>query len=323
MANVAAGAANAGAQNATTKRLKPQRQWKGGGIRFFEWLTDNHPFKWFIFTCIFANSILIGYDANYGPTNPYHLQIEHWNTYFLYVFTAELMLEFLAAGPKRYVREGWNLFDCIVVAAGWMAFIPGVTAVRSLRVLRVFRLVSNVPAMRHVVEALLHALPGIVATVLVLSVVFFIGAVMGTTLFHDQEGFQNLGQSTMTLMQLSFFDGWGDTIHRIDQKYPNAWTFLIPFTVVSAFAVLNLFIGVIVDAVQHTRLTLTEDIASEVSELEKDVTEIEKDVSQIGEGVSDIAEAQEDAAAMQKHILEEMRALRAELAAMKAARPPG
>src|SRR5215813_1544520 len=106
MANGAA-AATAGAPIAASKNGKPHRQWKGGGIRFFEWLTDNHPFKWFIFGCIVVNSVLIGYDANYGPTNPYHLEIERWNTYFLYVFTAELALELLAAGPKRYVREGW------------------------------------------------------------------------------------------------------------------------------------------------------------------------------------------------------------------------
>ena len=285
------------------------------GIPFFERLTNNSPFKIFILLCIVVNSALLGIDANAGPTNSLHGVIERWDDYFLYIFTAELALEFLATGPKRYLREGWNLFDCVIVAASYMSAIPGITAMRTFRVLRVFRLVSNVPQMRRVVEALIGALPGILATVMVLCVVFYIGAVMGTTLFRADAGFSDLGTSALTLFQLSQFDGWGDTIQRLDRTYPYAWTFLMTFTIIAAFAVLNLFIGVIVDAVTHTRLTMTEEIQSDVADIERDVTQIE-------EGVTDIAEAQEDAATVQKHILEEIRALRAELASLRAAAPP-
>jgi len=176
--------------------------------------------------------------------------------------------------------------------------------------LRVFRLVSNVPQMRRVVEALVGALPGIIATVMVLAVVFYIGAVMATTFFRAEDGFHVLGQSALSLFALTQFDGWGETIARLDQHYPYAWVFLMLFTIIAAFAVLNLFIGVIVDAVQQTRDAVTREIAHDVAEIEGDV--------------ENIAEAQEDAATVQKHILTEMRALRAELAAMKtvAAPPP-
>jgi voltage-gated sodium channel len=276
---------------------------KSGGIAFFVWLTDNAPFKTFILLVIIANSAMLGYDAHFGPTNPYHHLIEEWDNYFLYIFTAELVLEFLAQGPHRYVRDGWNLFDCIIVGLSYLAAVPGITALRTFRVLRVFRLVSNVPQMRRVVEALVGALPGIIATVMVLTVVFYIGAVMATTFFRAEEGFHDLGQSALSLFALTQFDGWGETIARLDARYPYAWVFLMLFTIIAAFAVLNLFIGVIVDAVQQTRDAVTKEIAKDVAEIEGDV-----------EG---IAEAQEDAATVQKHILTEVRALRAELAALK------
>ena len=306
-----------GAATATAGAIKGKpraKAQKRGGIRLFEWLTDNPPFKIFILGCIIVNSVMLGYDAHLGETNPYHALIEDWNQYFLYIFTAELVLEFLAQGPKRYVNDGWNLFDVIIVATGYMSIIPGITALRTLRVLRVFRLVSNVPQMRRVVEALTGAMPGIFATLMVLIVVFYIGAVMATTLFRTEEGFHDLGQSTLTLVQLSLFDSWGDTITRIDRHYPYGWTFLGTFTIISAFAVLNLFIGVIVDAVQRTPLSVS-------SELKKDVADIERDVTEIEEGVEGIAVKQEDAATMQKHILDEVKALRAELAALRAAPP--
>jgi voltage-gated sodium channel len=300
MANVAV------AQSARAPvRAKAKRR---GGIAFFTWLTDNALFKTFILLVIVANSAMLGYDAHFGPTNPYHSLIEIWNNYFLYIFTAELVLEFLAQGPNRYIRDGWNLFDCTIVGLSYLASVPGITALRAFRVLRVFRLVSNVPQMRRVVEALVGALPGIIATVMVLSVVFYIGAVMATTFFRSEEGFHDLGQSALSLFALTQFDGWGETIARLDAHYPYAWIFLMMFTVIAAFAVLNLFIGVIVDAVQQTRDAMTKEIAADVAEIETDV--------------EDIAEAQEDAATVQKHILDEVRALRGELAALKAANQP-
>jgi voltage-gated sodium channel len=301
------------------KAAKPKPA-KRGGIRLFEWLTDNFVFKNFILLCIILNSIALGYDAHYGPNNPYHAYIDELDNIFLYIFTAELFLEFLAAGPARYVRNGWNLFDCFIVGISYMSAIPGITALRTFRVLRVLRLVSNVPQMRRVVEALIGALPGILATVMVLAVVFYIGSVMATTMFRAEDGFHNLGESALTLFQLSQFDGWGDTVIRLDAKYPFAWAFLMGFTVIAAFAVLNLFIGVIVDAVQATR---DEKIVAGVEEIRDDVEEMRVMKKDIREDVGEIVEAQEDAATIQKQMLAELRALRSELAAVKGGPPAG
>jgi voltage-gated sodium channel len=225
--------------------------------------------------------------------------------YFLYLFTAEIVLEFLAEGPRRYFSRGWNLFDLLVVGLSYIAVNPAISALRTLRVVRVFRLISAVPQMRRVVEALFSAMPGILATLAILAIVFYIGAVMGTTLFHQEAGFRDLGESALTLFALSQFDGWGETIARLQPNYPYAWFFVLSFTVIAAFAVLNLFIGVIVEAVQHAP---REEIKDELDDLESDV--------------EDIAEAQEDAAALQRRLLDEIRGLRAEVAALRQQPPP-
>jgi voltage-gated sodium channel len=236
---------NASTLGAALPSQRPQ------GIRFLQHVTGSSAFKIFILLCVIANAILLGYDAHYGPGHPHHHLVEQWNHYFLYLFTVELILEFFAAGPRRYFRDGWNNFDFAIVAAGYLAFIPGVTALRSLRALRVFRLVSNVPQMRRVVEALGHALPGISSALLIMLIVFFIGAVMATNNYRAAEGFQDLGHAGITLMQLAFFDNWGDTVRSVMKLYPDSWIFLIGFTLIAAFAIVNLFIGVIVDAVQQ------------------------------------------------------------------------
>jgi len=193
----------------------------------------------------------------------------------------------------------------IVVGLSWVASNPAISALRTLRVVRVFRLISAVPQMRRVVEALFSAMPGILATFAILAIVFYIGAVMGTTLFHNEPGFRDLGESALKLFALTQFDGWGDTINQLQPKYPWAWVFILGFTIIAAFAVLNLFVGVIVEAVQAAP---QEIIKEELDELEVDVEEI--------------AEAQEDAALLQKRILEEVQALRSELAAMRGSGAP-
>ncbi len=279
-----------------------------GGVRLLAWITDSLAFQLFILLCIIANAAILGYDAHYGETNRFHALIEQWNLYFLYIFTAELFLEFLAAGPARYFRNGWNIFDIIVVGISYIAVNPAISALRTLRVVRVFRLISAVPQMRRVVEALFSAMPGILATFAILTVVFYIGAVMATTLFHEEPGFRNLGESALSLFALTQFDGWGDTINRLQVHHPWAWVFIMGFTVVGAFAVLNLFIGVIVEAVQAAP-----------KEIERETMD---EVEQVGERVQEVQSAQEDAAAVQRHILEELRALRAEVNTLKGGAPP-
>lgn len=298
------GAAEAAATSGQAPGRKAKRKSRGG-IPLFRWLTKNPVWDTFILLCIVANAAILGYDAHYGEANPYHALIEQWNMYFLWIFTAELLLEFWAQGPRQFFRSGWNWFDMLVIGLSYIAVNPAISALRTLRVVRVFRLISAVPQMRRVVEALFGAMPGILATFAILAIVFYIGAVMATTLFHNELGFRDLGESALSLFALSQFDGWGDTISRLQPNYPFAWFFIMSFTVIAAFAVLNLFVGVIVEAVQQAP---QEEIKEDLEELEGDVEEI--------------AEAQEDAAVLQQRILDEVRALRAEIAGLRGAPPP-
>jgi voltage-gated sodium channel len=209
----------------------------------------------------------------------------------------------MAQGPRRYFSDGWNWFDVIVVGVAYLAINPAVSALRTLRVIRVFRLISAVPQMRRVVEALLGAMPGIAATLAVLALVFYIGAVMAATLFQGERGFTDLGQSAITLFKVTQFDGWGDTIQQLQPKYPYAWAFILAFTVIGSFAVLNLFIGVIVDAVQNARHAADAAMKTEVHDVQEEVHAVH--------------DAQDETALTQRRILSELAALRAEIAALR------
>jgi voltage-gated sodium channel len=115
------------------------------------------------------------------------------------------------------------------------------------------RLVSVAPSMKAVVSALIKSLPGMGAIVALLTLVFYVSAVMATTLFGEAfpEWFGNLGRSFYTLFQIMTLESWSMGIVRpVMEKQPMAWLFFVPFILIATFTMLNLFIAVVVNAMQ-------------------------------------------------------------------------
>src|SRR5690606_27936413 len=96
-----------------------------------------------------------------------------------------------------------------------------------------------------------HAIPGMASIIAVMLVIFYVAAVLTTKLFgaEFEELFGDIGNSMFTLFQVMTLEGWpGDVARPVMEVYPLAWLFFVPFIVITTFAVLNLFIGIIVDA---------------------------------------------------------------------------
>ena len=175
----------------------------------------------------------------------------------LWIFTVEISLK-LYVHRSRFFRDGWNVFDFLIVAVAWVPATGPMSVLRALRVLRVIRLVSVVPQMRTVVGALFKALPGMGSIVAVLTLVFYVAAVMATKLFGATfpEWFGSIGASMYSLFQIMTLESWSMGIVRpVMEEMPHAWAFFVPFIIVTSFTVLNLFIALIVNSMQ----TLHED----------------------------------------------------------------
>lgn len=182
----------------------------------------------------------------------------------LAVFVVELMLKLYAFG-FRFFRSGWNVFDMIVVVVALVPASGPVAVLRALRVLRVFRVVSVSPTLRKVVDGLVRALPGMGSVMLLLAMIFYIGAVMGTKLFGDSfdEWFGTVGRSAYSLFQIMTLESWSMGIVRpVMKEYPYAWAFFVPFIMMTTFATVNLFVGLVVNSLQEA--------ASEDSEKQTD-----------------------------------------------------
>ena len=210
-----------------------------------------HPgFEGTIIVLIVINAVLLAMEtspslmADWGPA------IRTMDQIILSIFVIEIGLRFIA-DPRGFWRDPWRIFDVIVVSIALMPTTGPLAILRAFRILRILRLVSAVPAMRRVVTGLLQALPGMGSIVLLLGLIFFVFAVISTKLFAEAfpDWFGTLGASAYTLFQIMTLESWSMGIVRpVMDVFPWSWALFVPFIVMTAFAVLNLFIGVIVDA---------------------------------------------------------------------------
>ena len=155
---------------------------------------------------------------------------------------------------------------------------------RALRILRVLRLISVVPQMRRVVQALVTAIPGLLSIVALISLIFYISAVLATNLFGSvfEEWFGTIGASMYSLFQIMTLESWSMGIVRPVMKvYPYAWGFFVPFIMVTSFAVINLFIGVIVDAMQTVQKELVEEVDSDAQLIEGKLSNVENELAEL------------------------------------------
>jgi voltage-gated sodium channel len=205
-----------------------------------------------ITSLIMINAIILALETSEAAMSVVGDQLRFLDKCILAIFVVEIVLKVIAHG-RGFVRDPWNLFDTAVIAIALVPATESLSVLRALRILRVLRLISAVPSLRRVVGALLHAVPGMGSVVALLSVIYFVFSVMATKLFGAEfpEWFGEIGASAYSLFQIMTLESWSMGIVRpVMEVFPLAWVFFVPFILITSFAVLNLFIGIMVDAMQ-------------------------------------------------------------------------
>ena len=205
-----------------------------------------------IIALILVNAVLLGLETWPAAMRTAGDLIRGLDRAILAVFVIEIGLR-LSVHRLSFWRDPWSLFDFTVVAIALIPATGAFSVLRTLRVLRVLRLLTMVPSMRRVVGALLAAIPGLGSIGLVLLILYYVFAVIATNLFAAAypEWFGTLGRSLYTLFQVMTLESWSMGIARpVMDQFPYAWAFFIPFILVATFTILNLFIAIIVNAMQ-------------------------------------------------------------------------
>ncbi|MDR7124233.1 voltage-gated sodium channel [Pseudorhodobacter sp. 4114] len=216
-----------------------------------EWL-DRPLVRNAIIGVILFNAVILGLETSSSVMARMGGVILFLDKVCLAIFVAEIAAKLYAQG-LRYFRNGWNLFDFVIVGIALVPAGQGLSVLRALRILRVLRVISVAPSLRRVVEGFITALPGMGSVFLLMAIIFYIGSVMATKLFGAAfpEWFGDLGNSAYTLFQIMTLESWSMGIVRpVMDAFPQAWMFFVPFIMVTTFAVVNLLVGLIVNSMQ-------------------------------------------------------------------------
>jgi voltage-gated sodium channel len=244
-------------------------------------------FERLVLGLIVFNAFILGLETSSWAMSRFGGALVVLDKLILAIFVAELLLR-LYADFHGFWKNPWRIFDFIVVAIALIPAAGSLSVLRAFRILRVLRLISTIKAMRRVVSGLLTALPGMGSIVFLLGLIFYVFAVISTKLFAKDfpEWFGTLGASSYTLFQIMTLESWSMGIVRpVMEKYPYAWALFVPFIIATAFTVLNLFIGVIVDAMQteheaearaerDAMMSENEQILSEVQAIRRELAEL-------------------------------------------------
>ena len=247
-------------------------------------------FRNFITTLIIVNAVILGL-LTYERTLPsgFVASLSWFDRAVTVVFAIEILMK-LTVYRLNFFKSGWNWFDFLVVG---VSLIPGGAAfsvLRAMRVLRILRLLHIVPMMRRITEALLNALPGMGAILAVLALLTYVGAVMATNLFGDTDNpevvqlFGDLPSSAYSLFQVMTMDGWRFEVVQkvVDDGNPYAPFFFLIFIFIASFAVLNLFIALIVDALAAEQRAATEEHLDEIEEdMDEEFSDADKERDEI------------------------------------------
>ena len=216
-------------------------------------ILENKYFVTFITIVIIINAITLGLETSSKIKAEFGVILSLIDRVALTIFTIELISK-IAVYKLRFFKDGWNIFDFLIVAVSLIPASGPFSVLRAFRIFRTLRLLSIVPSMKRIIQAIFISIPGILSVGTIIILIFYISSVLTTTFFGEKfyEWFGTIGNSMYTLFQIMTLESWSMGIVRpVMQEFPLAWLFFVPFILVTTFAILNLFIGIIVDAMQQ------------------------------------------------------------------------
>jgi voltage-gated sodium channel len=251
-------------------------------------LVEHDYFKNFIIALIIINGITMGMETSDTiMASTLGVFINIFDKVVITIFTIEIVLR-IYAHRGAFFKDPWSIFDFTIVAISLVPASAGLEIFRILRVLRLFRLVTVVPSMRKIVLALVKVIPGMASIAALLTLFFYIFAIMATQLYKNTfpEWFGDLGASFYTLFQIMTLESWSMGIVRpVMEVHPYAWVFFIPFIFIATFVMINLIIAVVVDAMGELKKEEEEHIVDEIHNSEdhtkQQISELREEIQEL------------------------------------------
>ncbi|MCK8133578.1 ion transporter [Pseudoalteromonas sp. 2CM28B] len=222
--------------------------------KLFQRIDKSKIFQSFVIAVIVVSALTVG--AHTYSLHPTVEFILNWmDVGITAFFLIELIIRFIASkGIKDFFSKGWNIFDTIIVLGSlYPAAGSTMLLARLLRIFRVLRLVSMIPELRLLVNSLLKAIPQMGYIALLMFVIFYIYAAMGSMMFADINPvlWQDVSISMLTLFRIATFEDWTDIMYETMTVYELSWIYYLTFIFLTAFVFLNMMVGAILEVMSE------------------------------------------------------------------------
>lgn len=256
---------------------------------------ESRFFQNFILAVIIINCAIMGFQTSANAMNVCGDILNAVDKVCLIIFIIELILKVIVYN-KHFIKNGWNIFDTIIVATSVLSDFSYLSSLRVFRIFRVFRslkalkslrglrLISGIEKLQVIVMAIIKAIPSILWTGGLLSLIYYIFAIMGVSLFGEAfpEWFGNIGRAMYTLFQVMTLESWSMGISRpVMEVYPMAWLYFVPFVLISAFIVMNVVVGIVVNSISEVTQINKDEEEKEDIDINKEIELIKQHIQNI------------------------------------------
>ena len=230
-------------------------------------IADSGVFQGFILGVIVLNAVTLGIQT-YDLSASLESVLTTLDDVFLGIFVVELAIRIAAFGsrPQDFFKDGWNLFDFIVVSA---AFVPGIrqnaTLLRIVRLLRVVRVVTVLPDLRVLIRALVRSIPPILSLAVLTLMLMYVYGMVGWILFHEQdpENWGDIGQALLSTFTMLTLENWPTLLDAGTAIHPQSWIFFVSYVLLASFLVINILIAIIINSVEQVHQVEREEERAE------------------------------------------------------------
>lgn len=227
---------------------------------------------------ILVNAISLGLLTMPGISDDARSAFEVLDKYALYVYAVELVLRLISYGKKpwEFFRRGWNIFDFLIVALS-PVFSGQVVILRLLRLLRLIRIFRFLPEVRVLTVSIIRSVPPLLSMSVLIFLALYIYGMAGVYLFGEQlpKSWGNISIALTTLFILLTLENFPVYLEEAVLISPWALPFYLSYIFIVVFTVLNVLIGIVLNAMDEARSENREK-AEKLKQLDEIVHEVEE-----------------------------------------------
>lgn len=233
----------------------------------------------YIIALTIINGLVMGLGFVKSIKEQYGSLLGNIDSIIISIFIIELASRIITTRAK-FFKNYWNVFDLLVTTISVLPFQHGLGPLRLLRSLHSLRLLELLPKTKHILDSLAHSMMGILNVILLAFVFYYIFAIIATDLFASivPGQFGSLEISMLTLFKFMTSPNW-EVVHPITDVMPYGWVFFCLFIICISYFVLNLVIGVVVEAM--AKAEEENEVPHELSAQEQTLTAIKAQLAQL------------------------------------------